>query len=199
MRFLFRLGFLILLAAGAIWGWEKLKAADWFHGDTETNRHVVLEKIVALGKLELVRYQFRDVVEHEIVRPLMPNSSALLIVRGEAIGCLDLTKIGPADIASFGTDTLIVRLPEPELCGFKIDHANSKVYDTNYSFLGEAALVDEAYRKAEIQVRESALQSGILEQTRTNAEKILKPVLESVSGRKVLLRYPMRADLAPAR
>lgn len=195
-RFFFRLFLLILLAAGIIWGWEKFRTSAWLRGgETETNHNVVLEKMVTLGKLELVRYQFRDVVEHEIVKPLMPDAKALLIVRGEAVGCLDLTKISPTDIASLGADTLIVRLPEPELCDFKIDHSRSKVYNTEYAFLDESGLVDEAYRKAEIQVRESALQGGILEQTRANGEKVLKPLLESVSGRKVLLRYAMKAEL----
>lgn len=195
-RFFLRLTVLILFAAGVVWGWEKFRTSAWLRGgDVETRHNVVLEKMVTLGKLELVRYQFRDVVEHEIVKPLLPNAKALLIVRGEAVGCLDLTKIGPADIASLGADTLIVHLPEPELCDFKIDHSHSKVYNTEYALLDESALVDEAYRKAEVQVRESALQGGILEQTRTNAEKMLRPLLESVSGRKVLLRYRMKADL----
>lgn len=195
-RFFLRLLLLILFAAAVVWGWEKFRTSGWLRGgDTETRHHVVLEKMVALGKLELVRYQFLDIVEHEIVKPLLPNARALLVVRGEAVGCLDLTKIGPSDVASLGADTLVVHLPEPELCDFKIDHARSKVYNTEYAFLEESALVDEAYRKAEIQVRESALQGGILEQTRANAEKMLKPLLESVSGRKVLLRYRMKAEL----
>jgi len=200
LRFFLRLLILVLFAAGVVWAWETFRTSGWLRGgDTETNHHVVLEKMVALGKLELVRYQFRDIVEHEIVKPLLPNSRALLIVRGEAVGCLDLTKIGPTDIASLGADTLVVHLPEPELCDFKIDHSRSKVYNTEYALLDESALVDEAYRKAEIQVRESALQGGILEQTRANAAKVLTPLLESVSGRKVLLRYRMKGEIDRAR
>ncbi len=199
-RFLFRLTLLVLFAAAVVWGWEGFRTSAWLRGgETETNHNVVLEKMVVLGKLELVRYQFRDIVEHEIVKPLLPDARALLIVRGEAVGCLDLTKIGPADIASLGADTLIVRLPEPELCDVKIDHSRSKVYNTEYAFLEESELVDEAYRKAEAQIRQTALESGILEQTRANAEKMLKPVLETVSGRKVLLRFPMKGELQRAR
>ncbi|MCY7353393.1 MAG: DUF4230 domain-containing protein [Cytophagaceae bacterium] len=196
IRFFLRLSLLILFAAAVVWGWEKFRKSDWLSGgETVTNHNVVLERITTLGKLELVHYNFRDVVEHEVVRPLLPNAKALLIVQGEAIGCLDLTKVGSADVASFGNDTLIIHLPEPELCSFKIDHSRSKVYNTEYAIFDEANLVDDAFRRAEAQVRESALQAGILEQTRTNADKILKPLLESVSGRKVLLRYRLKADL----
>ena len=151
-----------------------------------------------MGKLELVRYNFRDVVEQELVRDYLPNSKALLVVQGEAIGCLDLTKMTVADVAE-SADSLMVRLPEPELCLARVDHEKSKVYNTEFALNDEALLIDQAFKKAEGQVRQSALDMGILEQTRQNAEKMLRPVLEKVSGKKVLLRYRMQASIAPAR
>ena len=36
---------------------------------------------------------------------------------------------------------------------------------------------------------------GILTQTKTNAEKMLKPILEKVSGKKILLRYRLKAQI----
>jgi hypothetical protein len=59
----------------------------------------------------------------------------------------------------------------------------------------EAKLVQEAYRQAEKQIQKSALEMGILDQTKRNAEQILKPVLEKVSGKKIALRYRMKATL----
>ena len=154
IRFFFRLALLSLFAAAVVWGWEKFRQSDWLSGgETATNHNVVLQRITTLGKLELVRYNFRDVVEHEVVRPLLPNAKALLIVQGEAIGCLDLTKVGSMDVASFGNDTLIIHLPEPELCSFKIDHSRSKVYNTEYAIFDEANLVDDAFRRAETRFR----------------------------------------------
>src|SRR5690606_31995556 len=103
--------------------------------------------------------------------------------------------IKPTDIA-MSADTLIVNLPEPELCVFKIDHANSKVYNTEYAFTDEALLIEKAYQQAEVQIRESALKMGILDQTKENAEKILKPILEQSTGKKVVLKYSLRATLS---
>lgn len=204
MKFLSRLLLLLLLTAGAIWGWEKVKSTDFYRLNLtdepvmETSHNVVLQEITSMGRLELVRYNFRDVVEQELIRDILPNSKALLVIQGEAIGCLDLTKMTVADVAE-SADSLIVRLPEPELCMARVNHEKSRVYNTEFALNDEALLIDQAFKKAEGQVRQSALEMGILDQTRQNAEKILRPVLEKVSGKKVLLRYRPQADIAPAR
>lgn len=147
-----------------------------------------------MGKLELVKYNFKDVVEQEIVKTFLPNAKAVLIVQGEAIGCIDLTKVVIADITT-EQETLVVHLPDPELCVFKIDHSKSKVYNTEYAFTEEAKLVEQAYKQAEKQIERSALDMGILDQTRENARKILTPMLEKASGKKVLLKFPMTAKI----
>lgn len=198
MRFLIRLLILLALVAGIIYGWEQIKARKFFdpagNAELSTNHNVVLQQITSLGKLELVKYHFRDVVDQKITRQFLPDGKALLIIQGEAIGCLDLTRMNVTDIGEI-RDTLIVRLPEPELCVSRIDHSKSRVYNTEYAFTDEALLIDQAFKKAEEQVSQSAINEGILEQTRQNANKILKPMLEKVSGKKVLLRYRMKGQI----
>ncbi|MFN4147658.1 MAG: DUF4230 domain-containing protein, partial [Runella sp.] len=166
--------------------------------DTQTTHAIVLKEVQALGKLELVKYNFKDIVEHEQIVQWLPNPRAVLIVQGEAIGCIDLTRLTTSDISS-RSDTVVVHLPDPELCSYKIDHTKSKVYNTEYSFMQEANLVQEAYQQAEKQIQQAALEMGILDQTKRNAEQILKPVLEKVSGKKILLRYRLKATLSPKR
>jgi hypothetical protein len=187
---LIRLLVIILLVVGLIAIWEQIrgsKALSRFRrGDTATQR-IVLKEVTALGKLELVRYTFKDIVEHEQPNTFLPNANAVLIVEGEATGCLDLTKISPADITE--DDSVTIRLPKPELCGWKINHNRSRVYDTRFSFLNETQLVSDAYRQAERQIRQSALNGGILQQTRQNAGRILPPLLTRLSGRRVGLIF----------
>lgn len=179
----------------SIFLWEKFKNFNPFTiRDIQTTHNIVLKEMTVLGKLELSNFAFRDVVEQELVRDYMPNPKAILIVQGEAIGCIDLTKIKAEDIITKG-DTLIVHLPDPELCSYKIDHSKSKIYDTEYAFMNEQSLMNEAYTRAEAKIKESALEMGILEQTKKNAELVLKPLLENVSGKKVVLQYRMKATL----
>jgi len=175
--------------------WEKFKNFSPFTiKDIQTTHNMVLKEMTVLGKLELSNFAFRDVVEQELVRDYLPNPKAILIVQGEAIGCLDLTKIKADDITT-KDDTLIVHLPDPELCSYRIDHSKSKIYDTEYAFMNEQSLMNEAYTRAEAKIKQSALEMGILEQTKKNAELVLKPLLENLSGKKVVLQYRMRATL----
>ena len=155
--------------------------------------NTVLTQVEALGRLELVRYRFRDVVEYRraSVYPFLPDAKVALIVGGEAVGCLDLRKIRPQDVILEGDSVLRLLLPEPELCSFQVNHDQSRVFSTENGFFQDAKLVDEGYRYAEAQVRRAALQSGILAQTRRNAEQILVPMLRTMTGRRVILGEPL--------
>ena len=202
MKPLLHILLLIVLVFGIISIWEMFRTRRWLpsfgEDHPETTHAVVLKEIQTLGKLELVKYNFKDVVEHEIVRPWMPNPKAILIVQGEATGCLDLTKIKVSDVNT-EQDTLVIYLPEPELCNYKIDHSKSKVYNTEFALLEEANLVQDAFKEAEKQIQKSALDMGILEQTKQNADKILRPLLEKIAKKNVVFRYRMKATLAPLR
>ena len=187
--------FYVLLILLSIFVWEKAKTLSLFKADeVKTTHNVVVKEIVSLGKMELVKYSFRDVVEQEIIRDFLPDPKAILIVQGEAVGCIDLSKISEKDLLTTG-DTLILNLPNPEVCYHKIDHSKSKIYKTDYAFMNEALLLDEAYRKAEEQILKSALDSDILEQTKKNADLILKPLIENISSKNVVIKYPLSGDL----
>lgn len=187
--------FYVILILLSIFVWEKLKTLSFFKADeVKTTHNVVIKEIVSLGKMELVKYSFRDVVEQEIIRDFLPDPKAILIVQGEAVGCIDLSKITEKDLVTNG-DTLILNLPNPEVCYHKIDHSKSKIYKTDYAFMNEAVLLDEAYRKAEEQILKSALDSDILDQTKKNADLILKPLIENISSKKVVIKYALSGDL----
>jgi hypothetical protein len=183
----------------ALMAWEKLKQFNFFEiKNTKTTHNMVLKEISSLGKLELAKFIFRDIVEQELVREYLPNPKAILIVQGEAVGCIDLTKIKADDI-SVAADTIIVHLPDAELCSYKIDHSKSKIYQAEYAFMNEQLLMNEAYAKAENQIRQTALEMGILEQTQKNVDLVLKPLLENISGKKVILKYRLQAILKKPR
>ncbi len=158
---------------------------------TETNFKTVLEEVEGLGKLELVKYNFKDVVEHTQKNGYSSvlDSKVLLIVAGEAVGCMDLTRIKAEDITEVG-DSVYVHLPAPELCYSKIDLQKSKVYDSeSLPFIKDDNLIGEAYAKAEKQIEKAALESGILVQTQAMAQTMLKPILENLTKKTVILTF----------
>jgi len=153
----------------------------------------VLQQIEPLGKLELVKYNFKEITELEELSEkylkifqLGPDSKIALISQGEAVGCIDLTRLKNDDI-SVKSDTLYVQLPEPEICYFKLDMDKTKIYSLQTNPLkDEKAFIQRAYKQAEEQIKASALESGILDQTKKNARLILKPMFEKISGKTVV-------------
>ncbi|MFD1873496.1 DUF4230 domain-containing protein [Hymenobacter bucti] len=195
-RLLRRLLPLVLLVALGVFLWRKigstlasLNPLAAREPQVTVTHNTVLTQVEALGRLELVRYRFKDVVEYKKSSkyPFLPDAKAALIVGGEAVGCLDLRKIKPQDVSFEGDSVVRVLLPAPELCSFQVNHDQSRVFSTENGFFQDAALVDEAYRYAEAQVRRSALQSGILAETQRNAEQILVPMLRTLTGRRVII------------
>ncbi|NML67444.1 DUF4230 domain-containing protein [Hymenobacter sp. RP-2-7] len=187
---------LLLLTALGVFLWRKIGPTLTGLGplsarepQVTVTHNTVLTQVEALGKLELVRYRFKDVVEYKKSSkyPFLPDAKAALIVGGEAVGCLDMRKIRPQDVTFEGDSVVRVVLPAPELCSFQVDHKQSRVFSTENTFFQDAQVVDEAYRYAEAQVRRSALQSGILAETQRNAQLILAPMLRTLTGRRVIV------------
>jgi len=208
LRVLLKLLPWILVITAGIFIWRSVK--DFFKEPEEkkvpevvVNYSTILTSVEELGRMELVRYNFKDVVEYQkYVSRLVPNSKIVLIVAGEAVGCIDFSKIKQSDI-QFQGDTLVqVALPAPQICYYKVDHSKSKVFSKENTYFQDADLVEDAYRYAEQNVKKAALNSGILRQTQLNAEKILKPMLQEITGKQVVLVQQRRIsnpELPPKR
>jgi hypothetical protein len=173
---------------------------------TEIETNTILTKVEQLGKIELVKYNFQEVTEIKKIansidfklfkyKPL-PDSKGVLISQGNAAGCIDLTKIRMKDIKS-ENDTVYISLPAPEICYFKIDLEKSRLYDLQMDYMSQEDrrnFVQELYKVAERQIKNSALESGILEQTKENAHSILRPMLESLSDKTIILSFELESD-----
>ncbi len=161
-----------------------------FAPDMPVQTHtIVLNKIEGLGRMELMRYQYQDVITHEIIKDWWPDPKVVLSVQGETVACIDFAQIDSADIILHGDSLVEVLLPEPEICYSRIDHDNTRVFNTEYTLWEEAELVSEAYRKAEEAILTEAVRAGILEQSREQAITLLKPLLEAISGKEVDLHF----------
>ena len=154
---------------------------------------VLVERIEAMGKLELVKYSFQEVTEMKELSPsvlslikLDADSKAILISRGEAVGCIDLTKMTDRDISVVG-DSVYVRLPPPELCYHKLDVNGTKLYSVETGlFANRDQFISRAYKQAERNIEQAARKSDILQQSQYQAKMILRPLLEEVSGKTII-------------
>ncbi|MGB3589253.1 MAG: DUF4230 domain-containing protein [Tunicatimonas sp.] len=173
--------------------------------ETEVTTTLITE-IEALGKMELVKYRFQEVTEvQEMSREFLnilkldTDSKAVLITQGEAVGCLDLLKVSASDVKVTG-DTVWMRLPEPEICYYKLDLEKTRIYSVETGlFANRDQFISRAYRQAERQIKEAATNSGILDETEVNAQRILRPLLEELSGKTIIFTEKLPATrIAPA-
>lgn len=164
-------------------------------GTTEVHS-VVLEKVHALGKMELVKYEFQDVVTHTTEYDWWPDPKVMLMVYGEAVGCIDFLQIDSSAILVQGDSLLMLSLPAPEICYVKVDHEKSKVFNSEYTYFSTTDFIDDAYQVAEAQIGRSAQEAQILEQTRFQATTTLVPMLEALSGKKVMLDFPLSDNVS---
>lgn len=173
--------------------------------DVEVTTKLVTE-IEALGKMELVKYRFQEVTEvKELskeflnVLKLDSDAKAVLITKGEAVGCLDLLQVSAGDVR-ISADTVWMRLPDPEICYYKLDLENTRIYSVETGFFTDRdQFISRAYRQAEREIKNAATNSGILDETEVNAHRILRPMLEELSGKTVIFTKQLPAvRIAPA-
>ena len=169
----------------------------WFlfrEREKEVTAHdITLTEIKTVGKLELVRITIKDVIEHKVTHKIVPDSRLLMVIAGEVAGCIDLQKITEADITR-NDSILVVQLPAPEICFVAIDHKRSHIYQAaTYPFIdNDGLLVQEMYRKAAAYFQSDSLKQVVFKQTEINADRVLKPLLEKLSGKRVSLVFEKR-------
>jgi len=180
------------------------------------NTRLILERVEDLGKIELIKYNYHEIFDYQQLSEgkirgsaslrqfdYNPDLKAVLITRGEAVGCIDLTKMKLNDII-YRNDTLIIHMPDPEICYYKLDLEDTRVYDFqklswwSRIFSDEQEMkgvIENAFREAERQIRISALKGGILEETKNNAESILRPLIQKIADKPVIFIYEPTGEL----
>ena len=171
--------------------------------NTTVSNSTVLQKIEALGKLELVKYNFKEITElneslAEFVGIKFFESSIVLISKGEAVGCVDLSKVTAENIRFSGDSLVTVILPRPILCYYKLDLTDTKIFSLKTAtFSNNQAFLEKAYAIAEDEIKRAALASGLLQQAEENAHLILRPFLEEVSGKQVIIQFSPGITVGP--
>lgn len=158
----------------------------------EVNEDVMVQKITSMGKLELVKYSMKDVIEKKESHMILPDERVLFLAVGEVTACIDLTKIRKEDIVqSASHDTVTVTMPKAEICYVRLDHQRSRVYDiTGALFPGNAKnMVEDIYKIAEKRLLANANEMNIIGKAQDNAQLIFRPMLENISGKTVLIRF----------
>jgi hypothetical protein len=110
----------------------------------------------------------------------------LFVGHGYVTAGVDLAKLTSEDLV-FKDGQMKVHLPEAEIFVATLDNAKSYVYDRDTGLLrhGDINLETAARQEAESQIRQAALEDGILKQAQANAESFIQSLLNKLGFTQV--------------
>jgi hypothetical protein len=191
---------LVMLAIGAtIWAFTGFGIFEFSRmlrgGQVHINldQPTVIRQVRALQRLESVSYTMDKIVSGGRENPILPSFLAgdrlLLVVHGEAIAGIDLSKLQPGDVVVNG-QSVSIRLPQAEIFTVRLDNAKTRVYsrDTGLFSTPDPNLEGEVRQEAERQLQAAALQDGILKTAEKNAHQTLTALLTGLGFGNVEIR-----------
>jgi Protein of unknown function (DUF4230) len=188
---LFAVGLIIWLATGT--GLLSLLRA--YRGGTliHIDQPTVVRQIQQLQRLETISFTMDKIISGEHDSPYLPkflvSDRLLLVVHGEVIGGVDLSKLQPADVVVQG-QSISLRLPQAQILVTRLDNAQTRVYsrDTGLFSSPDPNLESEVRQEAERQLQEAAMQGDILKTANGNARSTISSLLQGLGFKKVDFR-----------
>jgi hypothetical protein len=189
----------MLLVAAAIWaftGFGLLEFGRMLRGGQvhiSLDQPTVIRQIRELQRLETVSYTVDKIASGERENPVLPSFLAgdrlLLVVHGEAIAGVDLSKLQPSDVV-VDRQSVSIHLPQAEIFTVRLDNAKTRVYsrDTGLFSTPDPNLEGEVRQEAERQIQAAALQDGILKTADNNARQTLTTLLTGLGFGNVEIR-----------
>ena len=156
----------------------------------------VIASIQRLQRLETVNYSMDKIVEGAKENTYLPDFLAgdrlLLVVHGQVIAGVDLGKLQAKDVTidpSSKVRAVHVKMPEPEIFVATLDNAGTHVYSRATGLLvpEDSNLESETRQKATEQVKQAALDGGILAKAKVNARSTLTTLLQGLGFQQITI------------
>jgi hypothetical protein len=168
----------ILLAALAFRPWRSTTPAA-----KTLDAPAVVREIQRLNDLVSVKYTVQKVVGLEEKKVPVGNEKLLLFVQAEVLAGIDLSQLTPSDVTMLRADQVQITLPPPKVLNIIIDDKQTKVWDRQITWWTpwvpyNADLERQARLKAREEIEKAALEMGILDQARRNAEASIRSLLQ---------------------
>jgi hypothetical protein len=150
----------------------------------------IVRQVRDMSRLETASYTIEKVITAESGQgtfSLLFGDRLILVARGQVIAGVDLGQMEEDDILVTDDGTAIVRLPPGEILVVTLDNQKSYVVDRDTGLIGlNPALETEARRAAEEEILSAALEDGILETARRNAEIYVRQLILALGFREVI-------------
>lgn len=159
----------------------------------DLSRPAVVQRIQRLQRLETVVYSMEKIVTGEQVNAYLPRMLAgeriLLIVHGEVTAGIDLGRLDDSKIAINGRN-IEIEIPPAEVFSTRLDNEQTRVYsrETGLFTVPDPNLESEVRRAAERQIRQAAIDGGILKTAAENSRATLSGLLGGLGFENVVIR-----------
>jgi hypothetical protein len=151
----------------------------------------IVREVRAIARLETIQYTVEKVITGETNQgafAFLFGDKLLFVAHGVVIAGVDLGQLTAADIWFDDLGVLTMRLPEAEIFISTLDNDKSYVYDRDTGFLthGDINLESTVRQAAEDEITNAAIDDGILEHARVNAENYLYRLFRSLGFEDVI-------------
>jgi len=152
----------------------------------------VVREIQSLSELVSVKYTVQKVVGLEEKKTPVGAEKLLLIVQAEVLAGVDLAALSPGDIKILPDGNVKIALPPARIFHIVIDEKETKVWDRQITWWTpwvspDPDLERQARLAATKSIEQAALDMGILDQARRNAETVIRNLLETLGAKSVTL------------
>lgn len=161
----------------------------------------IVRSVRSLARLETIEYAIEKVITAETGQGpfgFLIGDRLILVAHGQVLAGVDLAKLGPDDLW-LENGVLYVDLPEAEVFIASLDNEKTYVYNRERGLLtkGSLSLEGDARAAAEREIEKAAIENGILDQARRNAESYLYGFLVQLGYPEVIFVQPA-ASATPA-
>jgi hypothetical protein len=159
----------------------------------DTSRPSVVHRIQELQRLESVVFAIDKIVsggyENKYLPRFLAGDRLLLIVYGDVTAGVDLGQLDSASVTVDGRSVQLT-LPPAELFSTRIDNERTRVYSRETGLFSsvDPQLETAVRQEAERQIRQAALDAGVLTTASANAAATLKAFLHSLGFDQVDIR-----------
>ena len=163
-------------------------------GNRNLDSGAVIKEVRQLNSLVTVRYSIEKVVGLQEEKSPIGAESILLLVRGKVLAGINLAELGPADVTVVNRDTVRLRLPAPRIEEAFLDEKYTQVWDRHVTWwtpwvTPDVDLEHKARLQALTDIKAAALEMGILDDARKNAETDIGKILQAFGMAKVSFAY----------
>ena len=160
----------------------------------------ILHEIQGLSQLTSVKYTIQKVVGLEEEKHPFGSEKILLFVQADVLAGIDLSHLTPEDVRNLPGGKVKIALPNAAIEDIVIDDKASRVWDRSITWWTPWVpynndLERQARLKAREEIEKAAIEGGILDQARQNAEAGVRRFLDVIGIPQLVFEPPFRTGV----